>query len=99
MIEMALWFLQSLGVEARLLLNSVGCRNCRPRYVELLQAELSKSVGALCEDCRRRAATNTLRVFDCKVESCQPHIEKAARHHGSPVCGMLGALRQSEGVS
>ena len=76
MIEMALWFLQSLGVEARLLLNSVGCRNCRPRYVELLQTELSASVGELCEDCRRRAATNSLRVFDCKVESCQPHIER-----------------------
>ena len=75
MIEMALWFLQSLGVEARLLLNSVGCRNCRPRYIELLQSELNKCVGDLCEDCRRRASTNSLRVFDCKVERCQPHIE------------------------
>ena len=42
MIEMALWLLKSLGVEARLLINSVGCRNCRPRYIELLRAELNK---------------------------------------------------------
>jgi histidyl-tRNA synthetase len=76
MIEMALWFLQSLGVEARLLLNSVGCRNCRPRYIERLQLELNKCVGELCEDCRRRASANSLRVFDCKVASCQPHIDR-----------------------
>ncbi|HTY62103.1 MAG TPA: histidine--tRNA ligase [Acidobacteriota bacterium] len=76
MIDMALWFLQSLNVEAKLLLNSVGCRNCRPRYVSLLQSELGKCVDNLCEDCRRRAATNSLRVFDCKVESCQPYIDQ-----------------------
>ena len=40
MIEMALWFLESLGVEARLLINSVGCGNCRPPYIEILRLEL-----------------------------------------------------------
>jgi histidyl-tRNA synthetase len=76
MIEMAVWFLDSLGVKTRLLLNSIGCRNCRPRYLEILRAELNKSLPDLCEDCRRRAVANSLRVFDCKVASCQPHIEK-----------------------
>ena len=76
MIEMALWLLESLGVKARLLINSVGCRNCRPPYIELLRAELKKYHADLCEDCRRRAVSNSLRVFDCKVESCQPYIEK-----------------------
>jgi len=28
----------------------------------------------LCEDCRRRGERNPLRVFDCKVPSCQPVI-------------------------
>jgi len=28
----------------------------------------------LCEDCRRRGEKNPLRVFDCKVPSCQPVI-------------------------
>jgi histidyl-tRNA synthetase len=74
MIEMALWFLESLGIKARLLLNSVGCGNCRPPYVEALRQELSKCAGNLCEDCQRRAVTNSLRVLDCKVESCQPYI-------------------------
>ncbi len=30
----------------------------------------------MCEDCRRRAVTNPLRVLDCKVEADQPIIEK-----------------------
>jgi histidyl-tRNA synthetase len=74
MIEMALWFLQSLGVAARLVINSVGCPNCRPGYIERLRKELAGCLPGLCEDCRRRATTNTLRIFDCKVESCQAPI-------------------------
>lgn len=76
MIEMALWLLESLGIQARLLLNSIGCGQCRPRYLDILRLELQKYLPSLCEDCRRRSATNSLRVFDCKVESCQPLIEK-----------------------
>ena len=74
MIEMAWWFLQSLGLKTKTLLNSVGCGICRPRYLELLRLELQKYLPALCEDCKRRAKTNPLRVFDCKVEDCQPVI-------------------------
>jgi histidyl-tRNA synthetase len=76
MIEMAFWLFKSLGIKATLLLNSIGCRNCRPRYLELLRAELDKVLPDLCEDCRRRAVTNSLRVFDCKVPTCQPHIDQ-----------------------
>ncbi len=76
MIEMALWFLESLGIQAKLLLNSIGCGECRPRYLDILRLELQNDLPSLCEDCRRRTASNSLRVFDCKVESCQPIIEK-----------------------
>jgi histidyl-tRNA synthetase len=75
-IEMALWLIESLGVRARLLINSVGCKSCRPQYIELLRQELQPHLSELCEDCRRRAATNSLRVFDCKIESCQPCINR-----------------------
>ena len=74
MIEMALWILETLGIQSRLLINSIGCGQCRPQYMELLRGELDKNIGGLCEDCRRRATTNSLRVFDCKIESCQPTI-------------------------
>jgi histidyl-tRNA synthetase len=33
----------------------------------------------MCEDCKRRAVTNPLRVFDCKVPEDQPIIEKLPR--------------------
>lgn len=74
MIEMALWYLESLGVKGRLLINSIGCGNCRPAFLALLKSELQGRLDSLCEDCRRRSSTNPLRVFDCKIESCQPHI-------------------------
>jgi histidyl-tRNA synthetase len=73
-IEMVMCFLQSLQIRSQLLVNSVGCGQCRPLYVGLLRQELSKRLLSLCEDCRRRSETNPLRVLDCKVESCQPTI-------------------------
>jgi histidyl-tRNA synthetase len=75
-IEMILALLEPLGIESRLQINSVGCRDCRPRYVEALREALVKDLSPFCEDCRRRAETNTLRVLDCKVESCQPYINR-----------------------
>jgi histidyl-tRNA synthetase len=33
----------------------------------------------MCSDCQRRAVTNPLRVFDCKVPADQPIIEKLPR--------------------
>lgn len=74
-IEMLLFFLESLGVKARLLINSVGDGKCRPAYIELLQLELLQHQDRLCEDCRRRTRNNPLRVLDCKVDSCQPIID------------------------
>jgi len=75
-IEMILQLLASMKVTTRLLINSVGDPNCRPRYVELLRQELRQHLPHLCEDCRRRSETNPLRILDCKVESCQPYIQR-----------------------
>jgi len=57
------------------LLNSVGCPRCRPAYLERLRGELARVKEKLCEDCRRRAGTNPLRVLDCKVPEDQPVID------------------------
>ncbi len=70
-------FFSLLGIATDLVLNSVGDAECRPAYVEALKGYLEKSRGALCEDCRRRAIENPLRVLDCKVESCAAVISKA----------------------
>ncbi len=75
-IEMTLFFLDSLEVQARVLINSVGDSQCRPGYIKLLRQELLRHQEELCGDCRRRTETNPLRVLDCKVESCQPVIDE-----------------------
>ncbi len=75
-VEMVLSLLSVVGIGARLLVNSVGCPDCRPQYIQLLRGELRRHASELCEDCRRRTETNSLRVLDCKVESCQPVINR-----------------------
>ncbi|MBU1077764.1 MAG: histidine--tRNA ligase [Spirochaetes bacterium] len=54
-----------------LLINSVGDKNCRKEYTALLDKFLRKNKSKLCENCRSRADTNPLRVFDCKNPTCQ----------------------------
>lgn len=68
-------FLKGLGLaEYQLIVNSVGCSNCRPAFVALLQKSAAQVADRLCSQCRRRLETNPLRIFDCKVPACQPVI-------------------------
>jgi histidyl-tRNA synthetase len=76
-IEMVVEVLTQCGVEGfGLLLNSVGCQECRPRFVASLREQLRSVAAGMCEDCQRRAETNPLRVLDCKVPEDQPVIDK-----------------------
>jgi histidyl-tRNA synthetase len=76
-IEMAWTLVATLGItETELLVNSVGCEKCRPRFLEALVAALGDDLPRLCQDCQRRAATNPLRIFDCKVPADQPIIDR-----------------------
>ncbi len=75
-LEMLQFFLKQIGIEDQtLLVNSIGCPVCRPRFLEELKQALVEKKSQLCADCQRRSETNPLRVLDCKVESCQPIIE------------------------
>ena len=70
-VAVAFFLLEKLGLaDLSLKINSLGCRQCRPRFKEDLKGHLDKRAEGLCEDCKRRAGTNPLRVFDCKVEGC-----------------------------
>ena len=74
-MEMLTGFLSSIGIpDLQVNVNSVGDRECRPAYVQLLKSEIRARADRLCEDCRRRGERNPLRVFGCKVASCQPVI-------------------------
>jgi histidyl-tRNA synthetase len=59
--------LRRLGVtQWELQLNSIGDRNCRPAYVERLEAWLDEHEDVLDDDARLKRATSPLRVFDVK---------------------------------
>lgn len=75
-IEMAACFVRELGIaKAEVNLNSVGCPECRGDFSAALLTALSGRVSDLCSDCQRRAQTNPLRIFDCKVPADQPIID------------------------
>ena len=88
-IELVVELLGELGVENfQLLLNSVGCPECRPAYVERLRSELRGRAKELCADCQRRLETNPLRVLDCKVPEDQAVINSlpSILEHLCPAC-------------
>lgn len=71
-IDMAWRFFESLGLSHLCLqLNSIGCRLCRPHYLEQLKGYYSQHVEELCPDCKARLRRNPLRLLDCKKPSCQ----------------------------
>jgi histidyl-tRNA synthetase len=76
-VEMAWALLEKLGIpDTELVINSVGCESCRPRFLEALVGALGDDLPRMCQDCQRRAVTNPLRIFDCKVPSDQPVIDR-----------------------
>ena len=75
-IDLAWALVSALGITGvDLAINSVGCPVCRPAFSAALVAALGEDVGKLCGDCQRRAATNPLRIFDCKVPGDQAAID------------------------
>jgi len=79
-IEMVMTFFDRLELQGvQLDINSIGDRNCRPKYVELLRAELLKVKDRLGPDSQRRIETNPLRVLDSKLESEQGIIATLPR--------------------
>src|SRR5438445_1034995 len=80
LLEMLAALLDRLGIQGWTpKLNSVGCSNDRPIYLQALRDALKDVVQTMCSDCQRRAETNPLRVLDCKVPEDQPIIEKLPR--------------------
>jgi len=79
-LELLATFLDRLGInDWTLQLNSVGCPKDREVYNEALRTALAPVVQTMCADCQRRAVTNPLRIFDCKVPEDQPIIAKLPR--------------------
>src|SRR6202048_3746606 len=88
-IEMVMTFFDRLELQGlELDINSIGCRECRAKYVEVLRSELLKVKDKLGPDSQRRIETNPLRVLDSKLESEQKIIAALPRMaaHLCPEC-------------
>ena len=88
--------LKKLNVEeTEILVNSVGCRNCRPAYLTGPARRSARKVrGPLCPDCQRKIKTNPLRIFDCKVEACRELAEDFPEITGYLCRGMRRPFRR-----
>nr|MBC8274058.1 histidine--tRNA ligase [Chloroflexota bacterium] len=102
-VEMAWQFFNLLGLGGLYLyLNSIGCKICRPKYLESLKRYYSAHLDGLCSDCKARFEKNPLRLLDCKKPSCYDVAEAAPKStdylcreckaHFEAVVGYLGAL-------
>jgi histidyl-tRNA synthetase len=98
-------FLQALGIEPVLKINSLGTLESRREYVAKLRAHLEPNREKLSEDSRRRLEVNPLRVFDSKdardIEALidAPRLldhlreaDEASTKHFETLCGLLEQL-------
>ena len=68
-ISMLVRLLEKAGVEGcSVVINSLGCAECRKAYREILLSFLRTHAGTLCEPCKGRIERNPLRALDCKID-------------------------------
>jgi histidyl-tRNA synthetase len=79
-IQLYVEVLRRLGLERwELQLNSIGDANCRPAYVEQLEAWLDEHADVLDDDARQKRATSPLRVFDVKSAEVRAALADAPK--------------------
>ena len=68
-----------LGIEElNVRLNSIGSRDSRKDYLDILKSSLKPYYNDFCLTCQQRFHKNVLRLFDCKAESCQNILDEFA---------------------
>ena len=79
-IQLYTELLRRLGVtDWELRLNSIGDANCRPQYVERLNAWLDEHADLLDDDARHKRETSPLQVFDVKNPTLRAALEDAPK--------------------
>ena len=72
-----------LGVRSyHLELNSIGCRECRPAYLEALRGWLEQNAGRLDDETRAKIDVSPLRIFDnylAKPEAVRAALDEAPK--------------------
>jgi len=97
-IDMAWNLFASLGLRGLTIkLNNIGCKQCRPAYLQTLRGYYADHSQVVCKDCRMRMERNLLRVLDCKEPSCQETITSAPKiseHLCLDCAGHFDALKE-----
>ena len=79
-IDMAWQFFSSLNLRhLSLILNSIGCKQCRPGYLAALKSYYANYTHDLCSNCKTRLKRNPLRLLDCKKPLCHQIANSAPR--------------------
>ena len=73
----SLW--KSLGINARLEINSLGSKDSRSTYRKILTNFFNENIGQLDEDSLRRLKTNPLRILDSKNKDLELLISNAPK--------------------
>ena len=85
-----------LGVKNyKVKINSIGCKECRPKFREDLIKFFTSQKASLCDKCQTRLEINPLRVLDCKIDgprftqsapkqtlcpNCQKHFDEVKKY-------------------
>ncbi|UCD54377.1 MAG: histidine--tRNA ligase [Dehalococcoidia bacterium] len=79
-INMGWQFFSSLNLgRLSLIINSIGCKQCRPGYLAALKDYCVDHTDDLCPDCKTRLKRNPLRLLDCKKPLCRQIAASAPR--------------------
>lgn len=98
--------LKEFGIEnINLLINTVGCPNCKPVYNNALREAIGSRKEELCETCQRRYETNILRILDCKNKKCKEilkdipkfydYVCEECKIHFDKLCEELNRINQN----
>lgn len=98
--------LKEFGIEnINLLINTVGCQNCKPIYNKVLRETIGSRKEELCETCQRRYESNILRILDCKNEKCKEilkdipkfydYVCEECKEHFDRLCDELVRINQN----
>ncbi|MBU0476988.1 histidine--tRNA ligase [bacterium] len=75
-IDIAIQIPSKMGIKnLKVMLNSIGCKECRLKYIKRLLRHLKDRIKNLCVDCKRRYSTNPLRILDCKKPECIQNVK------------------------
>ncbi len=79
-ISLAYRYLSGLGLTNLVVkLNSLGNKESRKEYNEVIKEYLSKDYDNLCDTCKERLSKNPLRILDCKYDGEREYIKNAPK--------------------